>query len=55
VAQYNTNSAYNGFFDIEASSIPLGTEIYITNIVIAKNIPKSVGSNYIVMDDIIEN
>jgi hypothetical protein len=55
VAQYNTNSAYNGFFDIEASSIPLGTEIYITNIVIAKNTPKSIGSNYIVMDDIIEN
>jgi hypothetical protein len=55
VAQYNTNSAYNGFFDIEASSIPLGTEIYITNIVITKNTPKSIGSNYIVMDDIIEN
>ncbi len=55
VNQYNTSSAYNGFFDIEASSIPLGTEIYITNIVITKNTPKSIGSNYIVIDDIIEN
>jgi hypothetical protein len=52
---YNTSSSYNGFFDIASSSVALGTEIYITNIVIAKNIPKSVGSNYIVMDDIIEN
>ena len=55
VNQYNTSSAYNGFFDIEAGSIPLGTEIYITNIVITKNTPKSIGSNYIVIDDIIEN
>jgi hypothetical protein len=54
VNQYNTSSAYNGFFDLEASNIPLGTEIYITNIVITKNTPKSIGSNYIVMDDIIE-
>lgn len=51
---YNTSSSYNGFFDIASSSVALGTEIYITNIVITKNTPKSIGSNYIVMDDIIE-
>ena len=56
VNSYNTSSAYNGFFDIKCSgTIPAGTEIYITNIVITKNTPKSIGSNYIVIDDIIEN
>ncbi len=55
VNAYNTSATpYNGFFDIENRSLPLGTEIYITNIVITKNTPKSIGSNYIVMDDIIE-
>jgi hypothetical protein len=55
VNAYNTSSNYNGFFDIASGSVALGTEIYITNIVITKNTPQSVGSNYIVMDDIIEN
>jgi hypothetical protein len=56
VNSYNTSSAYNGFFDIKCSgTVSAGTEIYITNIVISKNTPKSVGNNFIIMDDIIEN
>jgi hypothetical protein len=55
VNNYNTSSNYNGFFDIRGNgSIPAGTEIYITDIVITKDIPPSITNKSIIMEDIIE-